>query len=177
MQKSSKGTSAPRQPAKFAYVRCSTKEQNEARQLIALEPYGIPPDNLFVEKQSGKDFNRPMYKRMVRKMRPGDVLHIKSVDRLGRDYVEIIEQWRILTQEKGIDIKVIDMPLLDTTYCKDLLGTFISSLILQVMSLYSQIERENILLRQAEGIAAAKAKGVQFGRTPVAYRTTSRIFL
>ena len=107
----------------FGYIRVSTREQNEDRQLIALEPYNIPPENIFIEKKSGKDFERPEYKRMVRKMKPGDLLYLKSIDRLGRDYDEIIEQWRYLTREKGIDIKVLDTPMLDTTYCKDLLGT------------------------------------------------------
>jgi len=153
-----------RQPEKFGYGRVSMKDQNEARQLIALMPYNIPEANIFIDKKSGKDFNRPKYKRMLRKLKRGDLLHIKSIDRLGRNYEEIIEQWRILTREKGIDIKVIDMPLLDTTYCKDLLGTFIADLVLQIMSFLAQIERELTLQRQAEGIAAAKAKGVVFGR-------------
>jgi DNA invertase Pin-like site-specific DNA recombinase len=157
-----------RAPANYAYVRINSDSQNTDRQLIALEPYNIPPANLFIEIQSGRDFKRPQYKRMVRKMKDGDILHIKSVDRLGRSYLEVIGQWRFLTRKKGVDIKVLDMPILDTTYCKDLLGTFVSDLILSVMSLYSQLERENILQRQAEGIAAAKAKGVIFGRKPVA---------
>ena len=151
---------------KYGYARVSMKEQNEDRQLIALEPYDIPQDHLFVDKNSGKDFNRPKYKRLVKKLRKGDVLYIKSMDRLGRNYNEIIEQWRILTRDKGVDIKVLDMPLLDTTYCKDLLGTFISDLVLQVLSFTAQMEREAMLQRQAEGIAAARAKGVVFGRKP-----------
>ena len=151
----------------FGYIRVSTREQNEDRQLIALEPYNIPPENIFIEKKSGKDFERPEYKRMVRKMKPGDLLYLKSIDRLGRDYDEIIEQWRYLTRDKGIDIKVLDTPMLDTTYCKDLLGTFIADLVLAVMSLNAQMERENTLQRQAEGISAAKAKGVAFGRKNV----------
>ena len=159
--------SISREPQCFAYVRVSTKEQNADRQIIALEPYDIPSVNLFIEYQSGKDFNRPRYKSMLRKLRAGDLLYIKSIDRLGRDYDEIIEQWRFLTREKGIDIKVLDIPLLDTTYCKDLLGTFISDLVLSVLSLNAQMERENTLLRQAEGIAVAKAKGVVFGRKSV----------
>ena len=150
----------------FGYVRVSMKEQNEDRQLIALEPYGICKQNLFVDKISGKDFDRPKYKRLMKKLKGGDVLYIKSIDRLGRNYNEIIEQWRIITREKGVDIKVLDMPLLDTTYCKDLLGTFISDLVLQVLSFTAQMERENMLQRQAEGIAAARAKGVVFGRRP-----------
>jgi len=156
---------AVRKPELYAYVRVSTKEQNEDRQLIALEPYAIPTQNIFVEKKSGKDFERPKYKRMVRKMKAGDILHIQSIDRLGRDYAEIIDEWRYLTREKGVDIKVLNMlPMLDTTLYKDLLGTFIADLVLQVMSLFAQIERETMLQRQAEGIAAAKAKGVVFGR-------------
>ena len=151
----------------FAYVRVSTKEQNVDRQLSALNPYNIPPDNLFIEKKSGKDFMRPEYKRMLRRMKKGDVLHLKSVDRLGRDYAEIIEQWRMLTTDKGIEIKVLDMPMLDTTLYKDLLGTFIADLVLSVLSMVAQLERENTLQRQAEGIAAAQARGVAFGRKPV----------
>ena len=160
-------TKAERLPELFGYVRVSTKEQNEDRQLIALEHYNIPPGNIFVKKKSGKNFDRPKYKRMVRKMRAGDLLYLKSIDRLGRDYDEIIEQWRYLTREKGIDIKVLDIPMLDTTYCKDLLGTFIADLVLAVLSLNAQMERENTLQRQAEGIAIAKAKGVAFGRKNV----------
>jgi len=148
----------------YGYIRISRKEQNADRQIIALEPYGIPPANLFIDKKSGKDFDRPKYKRLLRKLKPGDLLYIKSIDRLGRDYNEIREQWRIITKEKGADIKVLDMPLLDTTYCKDLLGNFIADLVLQILSFVAQLERENLLQRQAEGIAAAKAKGVRFGR-------------
>ncbi len=148
----------------FGYIRVSMKDQNEDRQLVALEPCGIPPANLFIEKKSGKNFDRPVYKRLLRKLQEGDLLYIKSIDRLGRDYAEIIEQWRYLTREKNIDIKVIDMPLLDTTKYKDLLGTFIADLVLQVLSFTAQMERENTLQRQAEGIAVAKAKGVVFGR-------------
>jgi len=148
----------------FGYVRVSMKDQNEDRQILALEPYHIPPENLFIDKKSGKDFNRPKYKKLLRKLRPGDLIYLKSIDRLGRNYAEIIEQWRIITKDKGADIKVLDMPMLDTTYCKDLLGTFIADLVLQVLSFSAQLERENILQRQAEGIAAAKQKGVRFGR-------------
>ena len=151
----------------FGYVRVSMKEQNADRQLVALEPYAIPTSNLLVEKSSGKNFERPKYKRLLRALRAGDLLYIKSIDRLGRNYGEIIEQWRILTREKGVDIKVLDMPMLDTTFCKDLLGTFIADLVLQVLSFSAQLERENILQRQTEGIAAAKAKGVTFGRKSV----------
>ena len=150
----------------FGYIRVSTKEQNEDRQLIALKEYNIPPRNLYIEKQSGKDFNRPAYKRMLRRLSSGDLLIIKSIDRLGRNYEDIIDQWRIITKDHKADIKVLDMPLLDTTYGKDLLGTFIADLVLQIMSYTAQIVRENIRQRQAEGIAAAKAKGVRFGRRP-----------
>jgi len=156
-----------REPQNFGYIRVSMKEQNADRQLIALEPYAIPPDNLFIDKKSGKNFDRPKYRSLLRKLRARDVLYIKSIDRLGRDYNEIIEQWRFLTREKSVDIKVLDMPMLDTTYCKDLLGTFIADLVLAVLSLNAQMERDNILQRQAEGIAAAKAKGVVFGRKAV----------
>lgn len=151
----------------YGYIRVSTQEQNEDRQIIALEPYNIPKAHLFSDKQSGKDFQRPAYKKLFKRMRKGDLLYVKSIDRLGRNYGEIIEQWRILTRDKGIDIKVLDMPLLDTSYCKDLLGTFISDLVLQVLSFSAQLERDNLLARQSEGIAAAKARGVRFGRRPV----------
>ena len=126
----------------------------------------IPEKNLFVEKQSGKDFQRPQYKKLVRRLKPEDLLYIKSIDRLGRNYREILEQWRILTKEKGIDIVVLDMPLLDTRRGKDLMGTFLSDIVLQVLSFVAENERVNIRQRQAEGIAAAKARGVKFGRPP-----------
>ena len=158
---------ANRVPERYAYVRVSCDSQNTDRQLIALEPYDIPPTNLFVEKQSGKDFMRPKYKRMVRKMKEGDLLYLPALDRLGRSYVEVIDEWRYLTRTKGIDIKVLNMPLLDTTLYKDLLGTFVTDLILQVMSLFSQMEREMMLERQAAGIAVARTKGTVFGRKPV----------
>ena len=148
----------------YGYVRVSTKEQNEDRQLAALAPFEIPASNLYMDKLSGKDFKRPAYRKLVRRLKPDDVLIVKSIDRLGRNYKEIMEQWRIITKEKRADIKVIDTPLLDTTYCKDLLGTFSADLVLAVMSYSAQMERENIRQRQAEGIAAAKARGVQFGR-------------
>ena len=151
----------------YGYIRVSTAEQNDDRQRIALELLGIPESNFFVDKQSGKSFDRPAYKRLMKRLRRGDLLCVKSIDRLGRDYHEIIEQWRLITREKGADIRVLDMPLLDTTYAKDLLGTFIADLVLQVMSFSAQLERENILQRQAEGIAAAKARGVKFGRKPL----------
>jgi len=153
---------------RYAYVRVSREEQHEDRQLIALQPFDIPDSNIFIEKQSGKDFNRKTYKRLIRKLRAGDLLVVKAVDRLGRNYAEILEQWRIITKEIGADIKVLDMPLLDTTYCKDLLGTFIADLVLQVLSFSAQQERDHMLQRQAEGIAAAHAKGVKFGRSTVA---------
>lgn len=150
----------------YGYVRVSTKDQNEDRQLIALQEMSIPEKNIFVDKQSGKDFKRPMYKRMLRKIKKDDVLYVKSIDRLGRNYAEILEQWRILTKEKGIDIVVLDMPLLDTRRGKDLMGTFLSDIVLQVLSFVAENERTNIRQRQAEGIAAAKKRGVRFGRPP-----------
>ncbi len=149
----------------YGYVRVSTKEQNEDRQLAAMAKYEIPKKNLFVEKQSGKDFDRPEYKRLVKKLKPGDLLYILSIDRLGRNYEESQNQWIILTKEKKVDICVIDMPVLDTRPYKDLLGTFVSDLVLQILSFVSENERDNIRKRQAEGIASAKAKGVKFGRS------------
>ncbi len=150
----------------YGYVRVSTKEQNEDRQLIALGEVGVLEKNIFVDKQSGKDFNRPQYKKLLRKLKKDDLLYIKSIDRLGRNYDEILEQWRILTKEKRIDIVVLDMPLLDTRRGKDLMGTFLSDIVLQVLSFVAENERTTIRQRQAEGIAAAKAKGVRFGRPP-----------
>lgn len=148
----------------YGYVRVSTKEQNEDRQLIALRELGIPDENIYTDKQSGKDFDRPAYQFMVSFLRENDVLYVKSLDRLGRNYDEILEQWRILTKEKKIDIVVLDMPLLDTRKGKDLIGTFLSDIVLQVMSFVAENERSNIRQRQAEGIAAAKLRGVRFGR-------------
>lgn len=148
----------------YGYVRVSSVEQNEDRQLLALEKVGVAKRNIFIDKQSGKDFERPRYKRLVKKLKPGDLLYIQSIDRLGRNYLEIQEQWRILTKDKGIDICVIDMPLLNTRNGKDLLGTFIADLVLQILSFVAQTERENIRTRQAQGIAAAKSRGVKFGR-------------
>lgn len=151
----------------YGYIRVSTKEQNEDRQRIALREAGVLDRNLFMDKQSGKDFNRTQYRKMVRKMKKDDLLCIKSIDRLGRNYEEILEQWRILTKEKGIDIMVLDMPLLDTRRGKDLMGTFLSDIVLQLLSFVAENERTNIRQRQAEGIAAAKARGVKFGRPAI----------
>ena len=150
----------------YGYIRVSTREQNEDRQLIAMRELPISEKNLFVDKQSGKDFERPQYKRLLRKLKKDDLLYIKSIDRLGRNYGEILEQWRILTKERGIDIVVLDMPLLDTRRGKDLMGAFLSDIVLQVLSFVAENERTNIRQRQAEGIAAAKARGVKFGRPP-----------
>ena len=151
---------------RYAYVRVSTAEQNEARQLEALGGL-VPKERIFVDKQSGKDFHRPQYRSMVRRMKKDYLLYIKSIDRLGRNYGEILEQWRHLTREKGVDIVVLDMPLLDTRRGKDLMGTFLSDIVLQVLSFVAENERTNIRQRQAEGIAAAKARGVKFGRPPI----------
>lgn len=150
--------------ANYGYIRVSTNDQNTARQFVAMEGLDIPKKNLYVDKQSGKDFNRPAYQKLKGKVQEGDLLYIKSIDRLGRNYEEIQEQWRILTKEKKIDIVVLDMSLLDTRNGKDLMGTFISDVVLQILSFVAQSERENIKVRQAEGIAAAKANGVRFGR-------------
>lgn len=151
----------------YGYIRVSSRDQNEDRQLIALQELAIPEKNIFMDKQSGKDFNRPEYKKLVRKLKKDDLLYIKSIDRLGRNYAEILEQWRILTKEKGIDIVVLDMPLLDTRRGKDLMGTFLGDIVLQVLSFVAENERMNIRQRQAEGIAAAKARGIQFGRPKI----------
>ncbi len=150
----------------YGYVRVSTRDQNEDRQMIALQQLSVPEKNIYIDKQSGKDFERPMYKKMMRRLKPDDLLYVKSIDRLGRNYEEIQNQWRILTKEKKVDIVVIDMPLLDTRRGKDLMGTFLSDIVLQVLSFVAENERTNIKQRQAEGIAAAKAKGVRFGRPP-----------
>ena len=150
----------------YGYVRVSTRDQNEERQLIALLELRVPKKNIFIDKQSGKDFDRPCYKKLLRRMKKDDLLYIKGIDRLGRNYNEIQEQWRILTKNKGVDIVVLDMPLLDTRRGKDLMGTFLSDIVLQVLSFVAENERMNIRQRQAEGIAAAKAKGVRFGRVP-----------
>lgn len=151
----------------YGYIRVSSCDQNEDRQLVALQALAIPEENIYIDKQSGKDFDRPQYKGMLKKMKKNDLLYIKSIDRLGRNYSEIQEQWRVLTKEKGIDIVVLDMPLLDTRRGKDLMGTFLSDIVLQILSFVAENERINIHQRQAEGIAAAKAKGVRFGRPQI----------
>jgi DNA invertase Pin-like site-specific DNA recombinase len=151
----------------YAYIRVSSQEQNEERQLMAMRQLHIPEENIFIDKQSGKDFNRPNYKALMKRIRAGDILYILSIDRLGRNYDEIQNQWRILTKEKNIDICVIDMPLLDTRNGKDLMGTFIADLVLQILSFVAENERDNIRKRQAQGIAAAKANGIRFGRPEV----------
>ncbi len=149
----------------YGYIRVSTKEQNEDRQVIALREYGV--DKIYMDKQSGKDFNRPNYQKLMRKMKNGDTLVIKSIDRLGRNYDEILEQWRIITKEKQAYIVVLDMPLLNTKQNRDLTGTLIADIVLQLLSYVAQTEREFIRQRQAEGIAAAKEKGIKFGRAPM----------
>ena len=151
----------------YGYIRVSTKEQNEDRQRLAMHEFGIADHDLYMDKQSGKDFERPNYKRLLRKLKPGDTLVIKSIDRLGRNYEEILEQWRIITREKKAAIVVLDMPLLDTRQGRDLTGTLIADIVLQLLSYVAQTEREFIHQRQAEGIAAAKARGVHMGRTPM----------
>ncbi|MCI9027953.1 MAG: recombinase family protein [Lawsonibacter sp.] len=148
----------------YGYVRVSTQEQNEARQLAAMQKFGVPERNVITEKISGKDFDRPKYRWLIQNLRPGDVLVIKSIDRLGRSYEEILEQWAIITKERQAVVVVLDMPLLDTRQGRDLTGTLIADIVLQLLSYVAQTERENIRQRQAEGIAAAKANGVRFGR-------------
>ena len=153
----------------YGYVRVSSRDQNEDRQMLAMQDMGVVEKNIYLDKQSGKDFDRPMYKKMVKRFRENDTLYIKSIDRLGRNYEEILEQWRILTKEKRIDIVVIDMPLLDTRREKNLLGTFIADLVLQILSYVSENERVITRQRQKEGIETAKKKGVQFGRPAKEY--------
>ena len=148
----------------YGYIRVSTREQNEDRQVIALTEWGVDVKRIYLDKQSGKDFERPQYRRLLRKLKSGDALIVKSIDRLGRNYDEILEQWRIITKEKHADIVVLDMPLLDTRTNRDLTGTLIADIVLQLLSYVAQTEREFIRQRQAEGIAAAKARGVRFGR-------------
>ena len=150
----------------YGYVRVSSTDQNQDRQIIALLEDGVSEENIYMDKMSGKDFERPQYQKLLRRLKPGDLLYILSIDRLGRNYEEIQRQWRIITKDKNVDICVIDMPLLDTRQGKDLMGTFIADLVLQILSFVAQNERENIRKRQAEGIAAAKAKGIRFGRPP-----------
>lgn len=150
----------------YGYIRVSAQDQSESRQLDAFKSLEIDPQNLYVEKCSGRSFQRSTYQKLIKRLKQGDLLIIKSIDRLGRNYLEIKEQWRLITQEKRADIKVIDMPLLDTAYHKDLLGTFISDLVLEILSFFSQMEWECTKKRQAEGIAAARARGVAFGREP-----------
>lgn len=150
----------------YGYIRVSSRDQNEDRQVIAMREFGIAEKNLVIDKQSGKDFARPGYRRLLRKLKSNDTLVIKSIDRLGRNYDEVLEQWRLLTKEKQVDIVVLDMPLLDTRKGRDLIGTLISDIVLQLLSYVAQTEREFIHQRQAEGIAAAKARGVKFGRKP-----------
>lgn len=151
----------------YGYVRVSSRDQNEERQVIAMREFGIDPKNIVVEKQSGKDFCRPRYAALVRRLKPGDVLVVKSIDRLGRNYEEILEQWRIITKQRQIAIVVLDMPLLDTRQGRDLTGTLIADIVLQLLSYVAQTEREFIKRRQAEGIAAARARGVRFGKRPL----------
>ncbi len=148
----------------YGYARVSSTDQNEDRQMLALSEAGVEKKNIYMDKLSGKDFERPEYKKLMKKLRSGDLLYMLSIDRLGRNYEEIQNQWRIITKEKAVDVCVIDMPLLDTRQGKDLMGTFIADLVLQILSFVAQSERENIKKRQAEGIAAAKVKGVRFGR-------------
>lgn len=167
---------------KYGYLRVSSRDQNEARQLAALQEYGIPSKNLYTDRQSGKDFERPQYRRLLKKLKAGDLLVVKSIDRLGRNYGEILEQWRLITKSKGVDIIIVDMPLLDTrTQGRDLTGTFIADLVLQILSYVAEAERTNIKQRQAEGIAAALARGVKFGREaiplPPAFTTVRERYL
>lgn len=149
----------------YGYARVSSKDQHEDRQILALNSFGV--DQIFVDQQSGKNFDRPQYKKILRKLKHSDVLVVKSIDRLGRNYAEILEQWRVITKDKGAAIVVLDTPLLDTRQRQDIIGTLIADLVLQIMSAFAQIERDFIRQRQAEGIAAAKARGVKFGRQPI----------
>lgn len=162
----------------YGYVRVSTREQNEDRQMAALNAMQVQERNIYIDKQSGKDFDRPMYNRMLKKLKEDDLVYVKSIDRLGRNYEEILEQWRVLTKEKKVDIVVLDMPLLDTRRGKDLMGTFLSDIVLQVLSFVAENERDNIRQRQKEGIEAAKQRGVRFGRPeeplPDNFRNVSR---
>ncbi|MBO4908168.1 MAG: recombinase family protein [Lachnospiraceae bacterium] len=150
----------------YGYVRVSSKDQNEDRQVITMREMQVPEENIYIDKQSGKDFNRPQYKKLLRRVNPDDLIYIKSIDRLGRNYTEILDQWKVITKDKQVDLYVMDMPILDTRREKNLLGTFISDLVLALLSYVAENERNNIRQRQAEGIAAAKARGVHFGRRP-----------
>ena len=150
----------------YGYVRVSSKDQNEDRQVITMREMQVPEENIFIDKQSGKDFNRPQYKRLLRRIKPDDLIYIKSIDRLGRDYADVLEQWKFITKVKKVDICILEMPLLDTRRGKDLMGTFLSDIVLALLSYVAENERVNIRQRQAEGIAAAKARGVRFGRVP-----------
>ena len=151
----------------YGYVRVSSRDQNEARQLLAMRQFGVAEERMYLDRQSGKDFNRPQYRRLVRRLKAGDTLVVASIDRLGRNYREILEQWRVLTREKRVEIAVLDMPLLDTRQGRDLTGTLIADIVLQLLSYVAQTEREMIRRRQAEGIAAARARGVRFGAAPL----------
>lgn len=151
----------------YGYVRVSSVDQNEERQLVCMYEKNVHAENIYVDKQSGKDFNRPQYKKLLRVLQAGDLLYVQSIDRLGRNYEDVQKQWRILTKDIGVDICVMDMPLLDTRNGKDLMGTFIADLVLQILSFVAQSERENIKKRQVQGISAAKARGVRFGRPPL----------
>ena len=150
----------------YGYIRVSSTDQNEDRQLVAMQALNIPQENLYMDKQSGKDFNRPNYQRLIKQLKKGDLLYVDDIKRLGRNYAEILEQWRVLTKEKGIDMVVLKMPLLDTRVSKDLLGTFIADIVLQILSFVAENERIDIRRQQADGIATAKARGVRFGRPP-----------
>lgn len=150
----------------YGYIRVSTREQKEDRQQIAMRQAGVLEQNIYIDKQSGRDFDRPKYKKLLRRLKRDDLLYIKSIDRLGRNYQEVLEQWRFLTKEKNVDIVVLDMPLLDTRRGRDLMGAFLADIVLQVLSFVAENERSSIRQRQAEGIAAARARGVQFGRDP-----------
>lgn len=150
----------------YGYIRVSSREQNEDRQVLAMREVGVPSENIFMDRQSGKDFKRPQYQALINQVKTGDLLYVLSIDRLGRNYDEIQNQWRFLTKDKQVDLAVLDMPLLDTRRGRDLMGTFIADLVLQILSFVAQNERENIKKRQAEGIAAARLRGVQFGRKP-----------
>ena len=151
----------------YGYIRVSTRDQNEDRQLLAMRELPIPEKNIYIDKQSGKDFERPQYKKLVRRLKKDDLLYVKSIDRLGRNYKEILEQWQVLTQEKGIDIVVMDMPLLDTRQGRDLTGRLIADIVLQLLSYVAETERQNIRQRQAEGIQAARRRGAQLGRQQI----------